>query len=459
MNTNQEFNNEKGISNEFESKISGISTHKGVNLTIRALIAFVLILILMIPMAFIGELVRERSYRQEEVKREVSSKWATDQRLTGPILIIPYKGDPVKDKEGKIIEYETDNLYILPNNLNIKGIITPHTRHRSIFDVTVYQSELNISGNFDSLDIKKLQIPAENLYLKDAQLYFGLDDFRGLEEQLRIKWGNDILEFTAGTLNPAFVKNGLYAPVTITTEDIGRRIDFSMNAKIRGSEELLFTPIGKTNSTHISSTWANPSFTGNFIPNNPADITQEGFEADWSILYLNRNYPQVWKDTRYDTEDSQYGVCLLQSVDSYAKTFRAQKYAILFIALTFALYFFIEILQRRKVHPVQYVLVGIALCLFYVLLLSVSEYLNFNIAYVVAALATIVLITLYTKSAFVKWGVAMLFGTVLSTLYLFIFILIQLEDKALLFGSVGLFAVLAIVMYYSRKIEWYGQSN
>jgi len=459
MATNQEFNQTNEEIRNIGTKASGIRANKGLNLTIRAFMVFILILILMIPMAFISELVRERRYRQAEVKEEVSSKWAENQRLTGPILIIPYKGDPVKDKEGKIVDYETDNLYILPEELNITGVITPHTRHRSIFDVTVYQSELNISGNFDSLDIKKLQIPTENLYLRDAQLYFGLDDFRGLEEQLTIKWGRDILEFTAGTLNPAFVDNGLYAPVAVSIEDINRRTDFSMNIKIKGSEELFFTPIGKTNRTSISSTWANPSFVGNFIPNNPADITPEGFKADWNILYLNRNYPQVWKDKRYDIRESQYGVCLLQSVDSYAKTFRAQKYAILFIALTFALYFFIEILQKRKVHPVQYVLVGIALCVFYVLLLSISEYLSFNTAYIIAALATILLITLYTKSAFVKWSVAMLFGAVLSILYLFIFVLIQLEDKALLFGSIGLFTVLAIAMYYSRKIEWYGQSS
>ena len=445
---------------ETDSKFSAAKANRGANLTIRAVIVFILILVLMIPMIFIGELVRERLYRQDEVRMEVSSKWAKNQCLTGPILIIPYKGAPVKDKDNNIISYEIDHLYLLPNELNIDGMMIPHTRHRSIFDVTVYQANLAISGNFEPLDIQNLSIPIENLYFHDAQLYLGITDFRGLEEQVIIKWGDSTMEFTAGSLySTRSMDKGLFTPVAINAANLKESTNFSLNLKIKGSEDMLFTPLGKKNSTHIASSWTNPSFTGSFIPNNPAKVDQEGFDAEWNILYLNRSYPQVWKDTTYDLEDSQYGVCLLQSVDSYAKTSRAQKYAILFIALTFATYFFVEILQKRRVHPVQYALVGIALCIFYVLLLSLSEYLSFNLSYAIASLSIITMITLYTKSAFVNLRVALVFGGILSLLYLFIFILIQLEDKALLFGSIGLFAVLAVSMYYSRKIDWYGQGQ
>jgi Inner membrane protein involved in colicin E2 resistance len=435
-------------------KETSLLKNKSVLLTLKALMVFVLILVLLIPMAFVHELLVERQERQEEVREEVSQKWAGDQKLTGPILILPYRGEAVRDQNGQITGYETAQLYILPRELNIEGNITPHLRHRSIFDVTVYQADLQISGSFDVPDLVK--IPQEAFYPEEACLFFGLDDFRGLEAQLKIQWGEDSLEFAAGSHSHNFKENGLYAPLNLPLQALLQERNFSMNLNIKGSETLAFTPVGKTNHTKIRSVWDKPSFVGYFLPDTPAQMTKEGFEAEWNILYLNRNYPQVWKDQTYSFSGSRYGVNLLQEVDSYAKTLRAQKYAILFIALSFALYFFIEILQKRKIHPVQYVLVGVALCVFYVLLLSLSEYLHFNLSYALAALATIGLISLYTRSAFHSSKIALVFGAVLSSLYGFIFILIQLEDKALLFGSLGLFAILAVVMYGSRKIEWYG---
>ena len=427
---------------------------KSMLLTLKAIVAFVLILILMIPMAFIHELLVERQLRQEEVRREVSQKWAGAQRLTGPILILPYRGEPVKDQNGNITGYETARLFILPDSLNIQGSITPHLRHRSIFDVTVYQADLQVSGHFNLPDLAK--IPLDAFFPEEACIFFGLDDFRGLETQLKIQWGEACLEFAADAPPTGFRENGLYAPLRLPLSALLQPRDFNMNLSIKGSESLMFTPLGKTNHTEIQSTWDKPSFDGHFLPNPQAQISEEGFEAQWNVLYLNRNYPQVWKNQSYNLDSSRYGVNLLQAVDSYAKTLRAQKYALLFIALSFALYFFLEILQKRKIHPVQYVLVGTALCVFYVLLLSLSEYLSFNLSYVLAALATVALISLYTLSAFRSGKIALLFGAVLSSLYGFIFILIQLEDKALLFGSLGLFAILAVVMYGSRKIEWYG---
>jgi len=210
---------------------------------------------------------------------------------------------------------------------------------------------------------------------------------------------------------------------------------------------------------HLSSNWKNPSFDGNFLPVTTPVVNDKGFTADWKVQHLNRNFPQSWKNESFDFKPSQFGITLLQPVDAYSKTERSVKYAILFVALTFGLYFFIEIIQQKQVHPVQYVLVGLALSIFYTLLLSVSEYLPFNLSYLIAALATAALITLYTRSIFNTWRIASLFGGLLAMLYGFIFILIQLQDGALLFGSIGLFVLLAIVMYYSRKIDWYGNKG
>jgi inner membrane protein len=227
-----------------------------------------------------------------------------------------------------------------------------------------------------------------------------------------------------------------------------------MQIKLKGSEQLHFIPMGKTTEVSLTSAWSDPSFNGNFLP-EPYQVNETGFTASWKILHLNRSYPQEWKDKSFDLGGSSFGVSLLQVGDTYSKTERSVKYAILFVTLTFLLYFFIEILQKKKVHPLQYVLVGLAIIIFYTLLLSISEYLGFNAGYFISATATVLLITAYTKSMFRDWKIVIVFFLVLSALYGFIFALIQLQDGALLFGSIGLFIILAIVMYYSRKIEWY----
>lgn len=430
---------------------------RGISLTFKGICIFILILLLLIPMIMISELVRERKSRQEEVREEVSEKWANNQTLTGPILIIPYKKIIQSDPKTGNVEYGTENLYILPEKLDIEGIVSPQIRHRSIFDVTVYQSELTFKGHFAPINPESQDIPASDFLPEKAMIYFGLSDFKGIEEQLSIRLDDDkTYELNASDILSSLNSNGLSSPISISFGNLTTDLPFKLKLKIKGSGDLHFTSLGKTNNTTLTSSWNNPSFTGSFLPNTPAAISESGFSANWKVLYLNRNYPQIWKNQTYDISKSNYGVSLLQSTDSYAKTERSAKYAILFIALTFALYFFIEILQKKKVHPLQYGLVGIALCVFYTLLLSIGEYIPFDYAYLIASVATITLITLYTKGAFGEWKIATIFGVVLSFLYGFISILIQLQDGALLFGSIGLFLLLAVAMYYSRKIDWYG---
>jgi inner membrane protein len=426
------------------------------SLTFRAILVGFLILVLLIPAAFIGNLVHERAGRQKEVQAEVSSKWAGEQTITGPLVVVPYL-EKVAGEDKKVVIIRK-NAVFLPEKLLVNGKIDPQTRYRSIFKITVYDADISLEGDFPALPFSELRIAPGDLLLDEAVICFGLSDFKGIREQVIMDWGQERLPFNAGLPDDAPMPNGLMAPIHLDMARAATPTHFSMSLKLKGSEHLFFTPVGKTTEVHLNSPWANPSFDGEFLPEKKS-ISGQGFTADWKVLHLNRNYPQAWKDGHFKIMESAFGPRLYQSSDGYAKTERSVKYALLFIMLTFLLYFFIEILQKKRVHPLQYVLVGMALCVFYLLLLSLSEYIGFNGAYAIAATAIIMMVTLYTRTVFRQWKVAVLFGAVLAFLYTVIFILIQLQDWALLFGSIGLFVVLALVMYFSRKLDWYVSSS
>jgi inner membrane protein len=217
---------------------------------------------------------------------------------------------------------------------------------------------------------------------------------------------------------------------------------------------LYFTPVGKVTDVRLSSAWPNPSFNGAFLPDRRR-VGDTGFTANWNVLHLNRNYPQLWTSNKYDISGSAFGIDLLLPVDSYQKTYRSIHYAILFIGFTFLVFFFIEVLNKIFIHPMQYLLVGVALIVFYTLLLAISEHLHFNLAFILSALATLFLIGGYVRAILRSARLTMLISGILTILYAFIFVIIQLQDYALLIGSIGIFIILALVMYFSRKIDWY----
>jgi inner membrane protein len=417
---------------------------------IKGFLIGILILIMLIPAAFTQELVRERQQRQQEVVSEVSSKWAGAQTIAGPLLVVPYKFYE-KDKDGKVFEYRR-NIYLLPEQLAIHGKIDPEVRHRSLYDVTLYRSTISLEGAFGSLPLEKLRIAPESTLWNEAHLLLGLNDARGLEEEVKLNLNDQPLTLEAGLPENTALQQGLSTPLSL---DSTKPSHFNLTIKLKGSERLFFTPVGKTTEVTLSSSWKDPAFDGQYLPTNTADVSDSGFNAKWKILQVSRNYPQYWIDGNYDLEKSSFGVKLIQPADGYAKTERSVKYALLFIALTFTVFFFMEILQKRQIHPLQYLLVGFALCIFYTLLLSISEYTGFNPAYFIAASATVCLIGLYVWSIFRKGQIALGFALALGVLYSYIFILIQLQDYALLFGSIGLFVILAILMFCSRKIDWY----
>lgn len=423
------------------------------SIMIKSMIVGFLIIVLLIPAALIQDLVRERQERQEQVIAEVSSKWANGQKITGPFLVVPYVTTQT-DEKGKTYSVK-HNAYFLPEQLSINGKLEPEIRKRSIYKVVLYKSDLQISGHFAPLNFTALGIDPSTVQWNDVHFCVGLSDNRGIAEQLQLNFRDQSVEMNPDLPVNAVTTTGANALLSQSSLAEAGNHSFNLKLKLNGSERLFFTPVGKQTQVQLQSTYNNASFTGNFLPRNSAN-NEKGFNAQWNISHFTRNIPQSWKDDKADIDSSAFGVELLQGIDSYSKTMRTVKYSLLFVALTFCLFFFIEVLQKRNVHPLQYVLVGFALCVFYTLLLSISEYTGFVMAYIIASLATIGLITAYIQSVFGKMGITAVFFAFLAALYGMIYVLIQLQDGSLLYGSIGLFVILALVMYFSRKIDWYG---
>ncbi|MDB5191826.1 MAG: creD [Segetibacter sp.] len=416
---------------------------------IKGVITGVLILVMLIPTVFINNLVHEREARQREVVAEISNKWATAQTVIGPYIVVPYletfrTADNIEQTQEKLVT-------LIPEQIKVDGTVDPQERKRSIYTVLLYRSSLNGSGVF------KIQPPADidlnKLVLKDAKLCIGINDFKGIEEKVTVSLNGEAYDLTPG-LPGQNNQKGLSASIPLTLQNLNVYLPFSFNMKLKGSQQLSFVPLSGDSKFTLSSKWANPSFDGLTVPVDRS-VNEKGFTASWSFNKANLPFKSFMKEFDMDVKEYNFGVTMLQPADQYSKTMRSVKYAILFIGLTFSLFFIVEIMQNKPVHPVQYVLVGLALVIFYTLLLSISEFVNFDLAYVIAATATVSLITLYAKGHFETWKIAGVFGLILGLLYSFIFVLIRLEDTALLVGSIGLFAVLSLVMYASRKINWY----
>jgi len=419
-------------------------------LFIKALIIFGMAIGLWIPTYFIMGLVKERKDRQAEAVEDISSKWAGKQTISGPVLMVPYMTFVNTDKG--IPSQVKHNLYFLPAKSDVKTVVYPEKRYRGIYQVIVYRSEVSISGKFDSLAWRQLKIPGQDLVWSEAAVLFGIEDnIRGINEDLVINWAGTDLLFNPQPAGLSGMQDAFMAPVSLTEEDASQEHNFTMKFSMNGSQQLLVAAGARENKIEMSSSWPDPSFTGVKLPDQ-RDVNEQGFTASWK--FMNRSVPQVWDNNFYDLSAISLGADLLIPVDSYNKTERSVKYALLCIILTFSAFFLIESIYKKYLHLVQYGLAGLALVLFYTLLLSISEYTGFNIAYLVAGVATIGLVTWFVGSIMKSSKLAAFIGFVLAVVYGYIFSIIQLQDYALLMGSVGLFLALAIIMYFSRKLQW-----
>ena len=407
-----------------------------------------LILIMLIPGALVRNLIREREETQQNVITEIGSKWGTGQTFSGPVMSIPYI-QIIETDEKKYKEIH--HAYFLPEKLDLNILVEPEIRYRGIYRTVVYNALIRAEGVFSIPDHESLNLDPGNLIREDAFLQVGISDMRGIQENITIRWNQSNIQAEPGVPSRDLVTTGLHATVNL---EEGDEFLFSFEIQLNGSEYLYFIPVGRETRASMKSSWGNPKFDGAFLPDERA-IAENGFTASWKILHLNRNYPQAWKDSEYTMDDSAFGTYLLLPVDQYRKTERSAKYAIMFIALTFMIFFFVEILNKKRIHPVQYLLVGLSISIFYVLLLSLSEQIGFNPAYLISAAATVAMITSYAAGIFKNTRLSLILGFCLVLLYAFLFTLIQLQDYALLLGSIGLFMAMGIIMYTSRNVDWY----
>jgi len=409
-----------------------------------------LVILLLIPTLIIQFIIYERENRRKEVMQEVTVKWGEKQKLTGPVLSIPVEFTKT-DNYGSKQNY-TRYIYLLPDSLVYGGEILPEIRYRSIFEILLYSFDATISGNFNLSHLQDLDLKSGVIQYDQAIVEFGISDMKGVTDQVIFRWDGNPSEIQPGIINCAALSQGFHMKSPLNSAK--DHYMFSCDLGLNGNTELSFTPLGKETYSRVKATWEHPSFVGDYLP-KMREINDRGFEAEWKVLHLNRNIPQVTYNKDLTLDNTYFGVQLILPVDQYQKTMRTVKYAIMFIGLTFLAFFLIEILNSKMLHPIQYLLVGSALVLFYILLLSLSEHFYFPIAYTIASLSLILLITLYSKAILQDTRFMIIISSVLTLLYGFLYIDLQLEDYALLLGSFGLFIVLATVMYLTRNLNWY----
>lgn len=438
-----------------ENKVINRMKQWSVSPMAKLLVTLIIALLLMIPVAAIKDLMREREYRRDEAVNQVISQWGGWQYLTGPVLAVPVEEEYEEHYDDRIERGIIHHyLYILPEELNIHALMDSQVREKGIFQIELYSGDFSLSGEFVRPDNPLWNLDKSTVIWEEARLLLGMGDVKGLSQSVDLQWNGKSSAFQGGTSGTGLLPEGIWAPVEFTDVD---RAAFSMKVSLKGGGSIGFYPMGGETTVSIESDWISPGFTGSFIPTE-RELTDDGFTASWSVQALARNYPQFWLDddvTWSNIAGSGFGVDFVSPVDGYFKSHRAVKYSLLFIFLPFVTLFLFEIFASGRMHPLQYIMIGLAVCMFFLLLLTLSEHMPFHFAYLIAGAGSAALVSFYTGAVFhspVKGG---LMAILKGLLYLYLYMALASEDYALLIGSLGLFAILTGIMIFTRRINWY----
>lgn len=401
------------------------------------------ILLIMGIVLFLGTLLVDNLATTRENVKEKSleyfkESWGDQQKIAGPFLSIPYK---YQGTEGVI--------YLMPKKLEINSDVESAQKGRGIYENVTFRNQIHSKGHFDINELFEY-MDRSSLHLDKASLCYGINDVASVIAIDQFKFNGKTIqtknEWTAKDIS----SNGISSKVDISQTLL---YSFDIALSLKGTESIEMVPLGENTQFQFQSNWKNASFNGKYIPNQKPVTGDNGVNAQWNIQQFNRTFPQAWQSNGYDIWKDNIKIGLHIPINNYRKTTRAINYAVLVIGLVFITFYIIEINGKKSIHPVQYLLIGLALCLFYGLLLSFSELISFDLSYLIASFMTVILISAYIRSVLSQTRLGAITAFALGTVYTFLYILMIQESYALLLGNLGLFVILAAIMYFTRKMN------
>lgn len=438
------------------------------NLLLKIGVIAALVILLLIPLEMIEGVVRERSAYRSQAKQSIAQSWTGEQQVLGPIMVVPYseqRSRKVWDEKAKEYRHETyrveQQLTLLPEELSIDAEVNTEERSRGIYAIPVYDANLTLKGHFNNQPLLAVATGKKNIKWKRPWFSLIVSDIRGVASQPQLNWQGKALEFLSGN-RLTDQASGMHVMLQPLQSDKPADYEFDFTLNLHGMERLAFSPVGKSTLVSLASGWPHPSFIGRYLPAE-REIGETGFSATWQVSSFSSDMPQTIEALMEGNArrflDNTFGVSFMNSVDIYQQTERSVKYGVLFLVLTFVVFFLYEVMKRLRLHPVQYLLVGTALSVFYLLLISLSEHLAFEVAYLTATLASVAMIGFYLSGVMKNRLLALFFSGILGLLYAMLFAILRSEDNALLMGSLLLFATLSTVMTVTRRLDWYSVSE
>lgn len=436
--------------------ISSIGDLRG-SVSVKVLAIGVLILLLLVPVAMIRGVIDDRVAVGVQAEQDIVQAWGGEQVVGGPVLVLPVEGvEPTEhDRRGR----PARQILILPELLVVDVELDTEMRHRGLHDVPAYTANATVQATFAAPDLSGLGFDTTRVRWDRAVVAMSIRDARAARSAPQLEVDGERVRFAPAGTTLSQLPPQLTAPLSHYRNEQNRSIPLTVSIRlaVSGTQSFMVQPLGDETRVSMRADWPDPSFTGGFLPATH-DITESGFTAEWRTTSLGRSLPGMWLDGKLQpssTQSAALGVALFVPIDLYRLTDRATRYAVMFIGLTFVAYFLFEVLGGFRLHPLQYLLVGFGNAIFYLLLLSLAEHIGFGVSYLLSAAASAALIAGYSLSILGSRARAGLMLGILSLLYGLLYLTLQAETYAMLAGSIGLWCSLALIMYLTRRIDWY----